>query len=288
MANHFKGAIEIHSNNTTIRQQNAAGTDSVDLPFINDDDQIEISAPIGGADLVVQEQIVQTKIEFNHPPAMYQVDGTIAANVDDEINIHRFDGRVLYCHNIGTQTTFAPAVKATGLDYGMTQTDNIGLGIVSRLNGSKGILDRDYFVVGTSEAFHMSMKFSVETVAGMDRNIVGFRKDEAVQDDYEDFDEKACIGVISGNITISTTLGGAIDIVTDTTDNLADGETVTLDILVSAAGVVTYTIDGDAPTITKAFTFADGEIVVPCFQFENANGSQVGELILQEFVSELQ
>ena len=51
----------------------------------------------------------------------------------------------------------------------------------------------------------------------------------------------------------------------DTTNNFADGATHTFSVLVSASGVVTYQIDGSAPTTTLAQTFDDGDVVIPFF-----------------------
>ena len=67
-----------------------------------------------------------------------------------------------------------------------------------------------------------------------------------------------------GNIFGAQILNNAATDEDDTTDNWADGETHTLEVYVSAAGVVTYKIDGADPTTAPAsFTFDAAEVVVP-------------------------
>ena len=67
-------------------------------------------------------------------------------------------------------------------------------------------------------------------------------------------------------MTIATNLNGGGAAYTNTTDGWADGETHTLRVNVSAAGVVTFLIDGVAPTSTAAFTFDTGDVILPCFR----------------------
>jgi hypothetical protein len=99
----------------------------------------------------------------------------------------------------------------------------------------------------------------------------------------DDYDEMAVLNVISGNITIETILNGGSTTSTDTTDNWADAATHELEVRVSAAGVVTYKIDDAAPTVTAAFTFDAGEVLIPFMFFLQANGAQTGALNLIEF-----
>jgi len=150
------------------------------------------------------------------------------------------------------------------------------------MTGYKGHPGVDRFTVGTHGAFYAELKFSIATVAGTDDCAFGFRKVEALQANVDDYDEMAALNVISGNITIETILNNAGTTSTDTTANWADGETHTLRIDVSSAGVVTYKIDGSAPATTAAFTFDSGEVVTPFFFQLQANGAQTGALVLQE------
>ncbi|KKL64956.1 hypothetical protein LCGC14_2159770, partial [marine sediment metagenome] len=69
-------------------------------------------------------------------------------------------------------------------------------------------------------------------------------------------------------VNLETILNGGGTTTTDTTEtDVVDAGAHTYGIHVSAAGVVTYTFDGSAPTAVAAFTFDDGEVVVPFFFF---------------------
>jgi len=182
-------------------------------------------------------------------------------------NLLIFDENIFEYHILGAQTIAAPVRSATGLNVGMDQTDNDGVEI------SQGILanSRSAFVVGTSKAFCLKVKFTIPDVSGTDDCAIGFRKAEAYQANIDDYDEMAALNVISGNITIETILNAGATTSTDTTDDWADAASKTLEVYVDANGVVTYKIDGVAPTTTAAFTFDDGEVVVPFFYFLHAS-----------------
>jgi hypothetical protein len=169
-------------------------------------------------------------------------------------------------HILGTQTILFPQKAATGLDISMDQTDNDGVELTN------GIVEgcRGAFKIGTDKAFYAKCKFSIVDVSGTDDCAFGFRKAADYTANIDDYTDFACLNVISGDIKIETALNNAATTTTDTTDNWADGETHTLEVYVSAAGVVTYQIDGEAPTTTAAFTFDDADVVVPFFYFLHA------------------
>lgn len=192
--------------------------------------------------------------------------GAATGTAGDENVLHTAENAFEY-HIMGTQTILAPRKTAVGLDIAMDQTDNDGVEL------TQGILARSKhaFVVGTDPAFFFRVKFKIGDVSGTDDCAIGFRKAEDYQAAIDNYDEMACLNVISGDIKIETILANAATTTTDTTDNWADLETKELKVMVSAAGVVTYEIDGVAPTATAAFTFANGEVVVPFFYFLNAS-----------------
>jgi hypothetical protein len=65
-------------------------------------------------------------------------------------------------------------------------------------------------------------------------------------------------------IILATELNSAGTVVTNTTDLWGgDAGINTLTVKVSAAGVVTYLVNGVAPTATAAFTFDTPDVVVP-------------------------
>lgn len=168
-------------------------------------------------------------------------------------------------HVKGTQTILTPVKTATGLDIAMDQTNNDGLEV------SNGILYRAdspvAFKVGTDPGFYFKCKFKLADVSGTDDCAIGFRKAEAYQAAIDDYDEMAALNVISGTVKIETILNNAATTTMSTTQSWADGETHTLAVFVSGAGLVTYQIDNAPPTVTAAFTFDSGEQVVPFFYY---------------------
>lgn len=180
---------------------------------------------------------------------------------DENIIIYP-DGSLEY-HILGTQTILAPAPAATGLDIGMDQVANDGIEVCPGILANNKLA----FTVGTHAAFYAKMKFTQADVTGQDECAFGFRKVEAYQATLDGYDAMAVLNDISGNINIETITDGATNVTTDTTNNFADGETHEFEVRVSAAGVVTYKIDGVAPIVTAAFTFTDAEVVVPFFYY---------------------
>lgn len=243
----------------------------------------------GGADIngrIKSKQGNFMELDFDSVP-VYKgkvlADGTTYAHAaptgatGDE-NIMSFPEGTLEWHVLGTQTILAPVLAATGLDCGMDQTNNDGIEICG------GILAKNKltFTVGTDPAFYAKMQFAIGDVSGTDDCAFGFRKVEAYQANLDDYDELACLNVISGDIKIETILNGGATTTTDTTNNWADLATHELEVRVSAAGVVTYKIDGITPATVAAFTFDDGEVVVPFFYFLNA-ADLADTLIIKHF-----
>lgn len=192
-------------------------------------------------------------------------------------NLCMLNDSIFEYHILGTQTIVAPSLGSGGLDVSLDATANDGAEFCLRINAAnKGV-----FTVG-GPAFFAKMRFAIADVSDTDDCAFGFRKVEAYQANIDDYDEMACLNVISGDINIETILNNAATSTTDTTDNWADTETHTLEVYVSAVGVVTYKIDGRLPTTTAAFTFDDGEVVVPFFFFLHAAASTAG-IVLKEF-----
>ena len=225
---------------------------------------------IGGVGLEVNEIHVDTirmaeKFEVN--PLTSKVAGGAAGGTTGDENVMSFGFNTFEYHILGTQTIVACSLYANetrvGLSIEMDETANDGVEI------GRGITKESpsAFVVGTSAAFYAICQLYASDVSGTDDCVFGFRKAEAYQGNVDDYDELAGLNMISGDIKIETILNGGDTTTTDTTDNWADGAAHTLEVYVSAAGVVTYKIDGAAPTTTAAFTFDDAEVVVPFLYF---------------------
>ncbi len=205
--------------------------------------------------------------EFTNSGPVVENDGTVASGATGAVNLIALGRNVMEYHVKGAgQTLIVPTIAAGGLLVSHDLTDDEGaeytFGITSR--------SRLAFTVGTSAAFFLKVRLTIADVSGTDDCAVGFRKAEAYQAAIDNYDEMAAMNVISGDITLETILNNAATTSTDTTDNWTDGQTKTLEIYVSAAGVVTYKIDGVAPTTVAAFTFDNAEVVVPFFYFLHA------------------
>ena len=220
---------------------------------------------------------------FGAPPIVLDDDSTVADGGDNLAVIHQYsDGLRLHVQNLhegGTngQSILVPAASTTGMDYSYDAADNEGVQWVASMNTHKGNPGVDRFTVGTHGAFYMEMEFSLTDVSDADTVAFGFRKVEAFQpEDVDGYDEAAFLNCNAGDIFTGTILNNAATTATDTTQNWADGEVHTFRVDVSSAGVVTFKVDGAAPTVTQAFTFDDGEVVTPFGYHAHAAASAVG------------
>jgi hypothetical protein len=199
---------------------------------------------------------------LTQPLCAAKIGAGAATGTGGDENLMYTGTNVFEYHIVGTATVVAPTRIATGLTIGLDVADNDGIEICP------GILagNQSAFTVGTDGAFHLKIRFDIADVSGSDNVMVGFRKAEAYQAvALDNYDEMAAFDVVSGDIKTATILNAAATTSTDTTDNWADDATKTLEVYVSQAGVVTFKINGAAPTVTQAFTFDDAEVVVPFF-----------------------
>jgi len=222
---------------------------------------------------------------FDATPVCVKKTGAGAATgTEGDENLCMLNNSIWEYHVIGTQTILAPTTGTYGLNIIQDETENDGVEYCLGISA----INRGVFVVGTSPAFYAKMKFYIDDVSGTDDCAFGFRKVEAYNIAIDNYDEMAALNAISGNINIETILNGGSTITTDTTDDFGDGEIHEFAVYVSAAGVVTYTIDGLAPSTTKAFTFDDAEVVVPFFYQLQAADPECAAVELIEFECGLQ
>lgn len=232
-----------------------------------------------------------------------QNDGTITSGTAGETNGCVIDGIPWELFVIGTQTTLLPTFLASansagaGLAAEMTNTNGQGWALTPFCNHSRSRLS---FVIGTDPAFFVKLKVRCADYSGCNPLAVGFKATaagtamQAHTGTWADYTDKATIGVTagggtSGDVQIVTALNNAAaDTTTDTTDNINDTVALTLKVLVSASGVVTYQHDVAAPgtlaapTSVASFTFDSGDYAVPFIYFvEGADVS--GNLELLEF-----
>lgn len=215
---------------------------------------------------------------FDHQPVCFDDAGygNPTGTQGDENRMITAQGNYFEYHIIGAggQTIVAPVFGANGLNIALDQATGEGVEI------SQGITarSRGAFIVGTAPAFRLKVQASIADASGAAEFAVGFRLVEANQALIDNYDEMACLNMIGtpgsdtfGNINIETILNGGSTSTTDTTDNWADAATVSLTVRVSAAGVVTFEIDDEAPTVTASFTFDTDDVVIPFLYFMHSS-----------------
>lgn len=176
------------------------------------------------------------------------------------------------------ETIITPVQGAYGMNIALDLTNNEGAEYVVGENAIG-----PSYKIGTDPAFFAKLTFRIADVSGSDETYLGFRKVQTYDAAIATYTDKALIGNVNGDIKLNTLLNNAGGVVTDTTDNWADGEVHTLEVYVSAAGVVTYQIDGRAPTVTAAFTFDDGdEVVLMIRMLHDATAPGAVDLIVLE------
>jgi len=104
--------------------------------------------------------------------------------------------------------------------------------------------------------------------------VFGFRKTEADNAVLANYTDYASIGMIAGssatNIIVATELNGAGQTITDS-GTAWGGDTTNnvLTVYVSAAGVVTYDING-TPYAGPGFTFDGTDVLIPFIRLEHS------------------
>lgn len=181
-------------------------------------------------------------------------------------------GNVFGVRALGGAQTLPPTIVAAGLDIGGDQTFLEGYLLFSHWAGATG----RPFCVGKDPAFFFECEFQVTVIDGTDTLFVGFRRAESVTNNVlANFADYAGVGFNTaanpGDIKLISKINGSApaSYPKDTTQNLASAAAITVKVLVSAAGVITYTINGAAPTETAAATFDTGDPVIPVFHFLN-------------------
>lgn len=212
--------------------------------------------------------------------------------VDTASCIHMYDdGLKLIVQNIGTQTAgtaAGPVATSAGMNYSYDGADDEGIQWCLADANAKGYWNgpKVQKYKSGSAAFFASLTFTITDVSDTDDCAFGFRKVEAFQAAIDDYDEMACLNVISGDIKSETIINNASTVVTDLTapssGDWADGAVHTLKVKVAADGAVTYELDGIAPTGAVAYSFDAGEVVTPFFYLKHAAASSAG-VILHSF-----
>jgi hypothetical protein len=213
---------------------------------------------------------------------------TAAANQEDyfRVNGEYFE----YIQTAQNDTIFPQPRTATpfGFTLPVDNTDGDGIELTQGIIGS-GVSRA--FTVGTDPGFYLKAGISLTTRAGVDVLAVGFRELGAYVNSTTPaaflgaYDEKASIGVYNSNagvLSTVTSLAG-VDVATALAHAAwANGTSLVLEVYVSAAGVVTYKIDGAADASAVALTLTTGDVFVP-FLVLTATGGGAPGVILQSW-----
>lgn len=205
---------------------------------------------------------------FVQNPVVSALGGGASSGVTGATNVMEFTWSDFEYNIKGTQTITAPVIALvsetiSGLNCEMDQTANDGVEICGGiLSGSPTA-----FKVGAATAFYFRARLTLSNPLNTDDCAVGFRKQEAYQANIDDYADMAVLNVIAGNIKIETIKGGAATVTTDTTDDFAASAIMDLEVKVDSEGAVTYSINGEEPTVTAAYSFTDALFVTPFFFF---------------------
>lgn len=215
----------------------------------------------------VQALKAYTDLTFNASPVLQSNASTGAApsGATGAVNLMMMqEGEIWEQFILGAgQTIIAPRLVAAGLLSSLDLTATEGAEYCA------GILatNKHAYTIGTSAAFFIELQLSAADIGGLDPLLIGFRKQQAYDATLANYTDFAGIGARATTAAdvavIQSQLNTGGVVVTNTTDAWTDGQTRTFRVNVSAAGVVTYTIDGLAPTVTAAFTFDTGDVVTP-------------------------
>lgn len=192
--------------------------------------------------------------------------GAAPTGANGDVNIMMLqEGIAMEEFIIGTQTIIAPRMSANGLLASLDLT--LAEGAEFNFGGAR-LNSRHVFKIGSSPAFFFELRFRIADMDGGDPYVFGFRKIEANNAVMANYTDYATIGMNAATtatqIVTMTELNGGGQTITNTTDLWGgDGTTNTLTVLVSAAGVVTYLVNGLAPTASAAYTFDTPDVVVP-------------------------
>lgn len=136
--------------------------------------------------------------------------------------IRTSDGKLTYFTNIGAQTA-EPVIVAGGLSIGCDQTAGDGIGLDW---GLETVRSNSTFVANP-EPVYFKHKVTIDDVTGANF-IMGFRKAESFQKDFNDYDELVGLELRAGALYVDSILNGGATAEVDTTNVVVDGDVVEL------------------------------------------------------------
>lgn len=197
-------------------------------------------------------------------PVISKLGGGAAAGASGETDIWTDGKSIFEYYNIVGNTNLGPQIDSTafGLNLAPDATNTHGV----EYNTGTTVLNNFTFTIDTSgatqNAFFLKGQFKIAAVAGCTL-LMGFRKvaaNNATLSSYTDF---AAIGNIAGDLETQTQIATGGVVTTDTTQNASNATMFEICVNVDAFGNVTYQINGQAPTASVAYQFANGITVMP-------------------------
>lgn len=233
--------------------------------------------------MAVQKHLSQL---FSSIGPSVQDDGTVASGTASETNRLMLGSIPYEQFIIGTQTVLTPTLSQSGVDIVQTDTNGQGMVLTPYVNSRANPLA---FTIGTDPAFFAQLTVQVTDWSGA-RLMFGFHGGSAAT--LQAHQTVANFGNYTDLALIGNYAGGAVDVYTqqcindaaptdtDTTINLTDGDVMKATVLVSASGVVSYTLALAATatpttfvsqtiTVPAAQTFDSGDVVVPMILLVN-------------------
>ena len=203
------------------------------------------------------------------------------AGTDDQAWTHTHDsGLVLYGNYVGANTVDEPPGHANGVEYSMTDTDDIGCQWTVGPFLAGGLEGKSIFTVGSTAlpkpAFYFKVHMDLTDVSGTDDCHVGFRlQSDAVETTGVAYTDFASLNIDGGDVKYETNInnGGATS--ADSGANAGDAGAVDggfhwYEVRVSKAGLVSFYMDGaQLTTNDPSVTFDAADIVTPWFYFRN-------------------
>ena len=199
------------------------------------------------------------------------------AGTDDQAWTHTHDsGLVLYGNYVGANTVDEPPGHANGVEYSMTDTDDIGCQWTVGPFLAGGLEGKDIFTVGSTAlpkpAFYFKVHMSLPDVDGTDDCHVGFRlQSDAVETTGVAYTDFASINIDAGSVKMESNInnGGATSGASGETIGDADGFHW-YEVRVSKAGLASFYMDSAKLTTNDpSATFDAGDIITPWFYFRN-------------------
>ena len=242
------------------------------------------STTAGEWHLLTSEYAPTRTYNFEEMPTIAQINGTvIAVGTNDLINVHNYpDGLQWNVRNEGAATLFGPVPEALGMNYTFDDADDEGLEAFMADEVTGGLIGKSAFTA-QGPAFFASMKLSIEVPVESDRFAFGMRvvnvgtagASATAAADFKTHTDLIAIGydaaAAAPDVDLYARLNSGTIGVDDSAVNYTADSTVTWKVLVSTAGLCSFSIDGTTYAGTNAaLTLDSGDIFTPFLQFLKA------------------